>query len=146
MNKRTAAKQSTVKNKHTGTARENTGAPKAHFLSALRVEEPIELLIEQFRHERESLAAMPTQQISDRITIELLELAERVIRPKMTPTGLDQAAAEELAGVAIEATTIFDTGRNKRDRVRSVQNTPCEGQHFNNSFPLLINLFAAAAT
>ena len=41
---------------------------------------------------------------------------------------------------------ILDTGRNKRDRVRSVQNTPCEGQHFNNSFPLLINLFAAAAT
>lgn len=107
-NKRTVAKQPTVKSKRTATEQKTTGAPKAHFLLALCVERPIEFLIEQFRHERESLASMPTQQISDRITFELLELAERVIRPKMTPMGLDQAAAEELATAAITAANILE--------------------------------------
>ncbi len=91
------------------TIRQKTGAPPAYFLLNLEVENGTYLLVENSRKERASLATASTDEIKKQIWWALLELAERVVWPKITPRGrLDQTAGRALAAMATSAASILE--------------------------------------
>jgi len=102
-----------------------TGAPPAYFLLALGDLDPMTSLSQAWEKERESLATLPTEEIFDRIWYSLVELADRVGRPRLRPKGSDSSepsvqleaalksladssnAAQDLATVAISAANLL---------------------------------------
>jgi hypothetical protein len=85
----------------------HTGAPPAYFLKTLTVTSSVSLLIEHTRKEREFLVRQSTEEISDRIWLELLELAERIRKIRLV-NGKPENPANDLAVVAILAAKILE--------------------------------------
>jgi hypothetical protein len=84
-----------------------TGAPPAGFLSALEMEAPIHYCITVSRKRRESFALVATDKITERVYLDLMELADRVAHPKWTGKVLDNSA-QSLAAMAILAAELLE--------------------------------------
>jgi hypothetical protein len=122
MKKRKPINNSTVKKGRTGANQEMTGAPPVFSLQALQVGNWLESTVELTRKKRESLAPESTDEIANRVWLELWELADRVLNPeRMTRKGLENAAeqfleglpdsrnaAEKLSAMAVTATDLLE--------------------------------------
>ena len=99
MKKRKATAKAVVKKGRTATI-QKTGAPPAYFLLALERVNSVEFIVNSTRKERAPLAQESTEDITKRVWRDLLELSSRVLYPRMTRKGFENAG-EHLSAIAI---------------------------------------------
>jgi hypothetical protein len=89
---------------------EKTDAPPAIFLEALKIGNLAELIVEQTKFQRQAsgLVEESTDKISDRVWLELVELADRVLYPRLVPHGGLENAAEHLSATATAAANFLE--------------------------------------
>jgi hypothetical protein len=118
-----------------------TGAPRAAFLTH-GVADPadilrLRLLVESSRKEREAFRSLPTDEVSKQLWWGLLELAERVMRPRLTKGRLENAAGDLALIATAAARFLEDFARSNLDEEKRCINMAARRK---SHWPVLLRL------